>query len=360
MIKQWMGAAVLALAWTMPGMAVAQTAAESASGLGARLAQGYIAPAMQQFHEAAGQMGKALQSACGDPAAGSDEVAAAFEHLVAAWSGIEFLRFGPLVQANRFESIYFWPDPRGVTTRQVQGLLAKPAGEIPDAQGLAKHSVALQGLPALEYVLYRDKGLLSGKQGDDQAAACAYALAVAGNLERVGGELYALWKADGEFARLFSQPGPDNPLYRNAQEVAAEVVKALSTGLQFQVDVKLAPSLGADAGKAAPRKAPFWRSDLAPVSLRAAAQGMLAFYDAGGYSFPGAEWIDQNVRGELQRAVDQLEGMRGGTEQLWRDEESHRGLVLVRLLLNNAKNLVDQDVAPALGVRIGFNALDGD
>src|SRR5690606_16200230 len=155
---------------------------------------------------------------CGEPQADFDDAAAAFQHLVAAWSGIEFLRFGPLVEANRFERIYFWPDPRGITTRQVQGVLAKPSSEMPDAQALAKHRVALQGLPALEYVLDRDKGRLTEKGGGDRDAACAYATAVAGNLEHVGGELLQLWDADGEFARWFSTPSPDNPLYRNPQE----------------------------------------------------------------------------------------------------------------------------------------------
>src|SRR5690606_14262397 len=138
--------------------------------------------------------------------------------------------------------------------------------------------------------------------------------------EQVGDELNRLWAEDGQFAQWFASPGPENPLYRNPQEVAAEAVKALSTGLQFQVDVKLAPSLGSDAAQANPRKAPFWRSGLTAASLGSAAQGMLAFYKAGGYSYPGADWIDQNVQGELQRAVEHLAGVKGDTEKQWTDE----------------------------------------
>src|SRR3546814_4200550 len=103
----------------------------------------------------------------------------------------EFLRFGPLVAANRYERIYFWPDPRGITLRQVQGLLGQADGSMPDAAGLATQSVALQGLPALEYVLYGKAGLLaaseaqatdSGKaNAENKTRACAYATAVAGN-----------------------------------------------------------------------------------------------------------------------------------------------------------------------------------
>lgn len=358
MMKQWMAAALLVMTPLAAGAAPA-----AADELGARLAQGYIGPAMQQYHDSAARMRVALGNACADAdadAEGGDDVAAAFEGLVASWAGIEFLRFGPLVDSNRFERIYFWPDPRGITTRQVQGLLAKPPSEIPDADVLSTHSVALQGLPALEYVLYRDGGLLSGGQVADRPSACAYAMAVAENLKRIGSELAAQWGQDGEQARLFAHPDADNPLYRTPQEVAAEVVKALSTGLQFQTDVKLAPALGQEAKSANVRKAPFWRSELTTTSVKAAVQGMLAFYRSGGYQYEGADWIDQNIQGELQRAVDHLAQMKAGPEQLFGTEDGHQELVLVKLLLKNAKDLVDQDMAPALGVRIGFNALDGD
>src|SRR5690606_25686778 len=111
-------------------------------------------------------------------------------------------------------------------------------------------------------------------------------------------------------ARLFAHPSDDNALYRTSREVASEAVKALSTGMQFQVDVKLAPALAQDAKSANVRKAPFWRSGMSTASLRAAVQGMLAFYRAGDYRYQGAEWIDQNVQGELQRAIDLLAQMK--------------------------------------------------
>ncbi|WP_397474841.1 imelysin family protein [Pusillimonas sp.] len=357
-MKKWMAAALLAVA---PLAAQGDALPETDDGLGSRLTQVYIAPAMAEFQQAAAHMGDTLQSACSTAhESGSTESAAAFERLVKAWAGIEFLRFGPLVDLNRFENIYFWPDPRGVMTRQVQGMLAKPVAEIPDARGLASHSIALKGLPALEYVLYRNKGLLTGAEADNRDTACAYALAVAGNLEQIGADLAAQWSQGGEQAGLFARPNADNPLYRSSQEVAAEVVKALSTGLQFQADVKLAPALGTDVAKANVRKAPFWRSGLAATSIEAAVQGMLAFYDAGQYRFANAAWLDQNIRGELKRAADHLAQMHGSTDELFGAEDSHRELVLVTLLLRNAKDLVDQHMAPALGVRIGFNALDGD
>ncbi len=363
MLKHYLAGAVVALSAVTLAAGAAETGTppNPGAGLGATLTHAYIAPAMQNFQQAATSTGQALQEACGaDQAGPSDQVADAFQNLVAAWSGIEFLRFGPLVENNRFERIYFWPDTRGITTRQAQKLLAQDVGDIPDANALKTHSVALQGLPALEYVLYRDNGLLSGAQAANQATACAYAIAIAGNLAALGSELVTAWTPQGDYASLFSNPSADNPLYRTPQEVASEVVKALSTGLQFQTDVKLGPALGTDADHAQARKAPFWRSGLTAHSIEHATQGMLAFYKAGGYAFDEAEWIDQNIQGELHRAIAQLSSVSGVPDELFTQPETHQQLVLAKLLLANTKNLIDQDMAPALGVAIGFNALDGD
>ena len=218
----------------------------------------------------------------------------------------------------------------------------------------------MQGLPALEYVLYRDGGLLAQPAGEGFAPACAYAQAVAGNVARVGGELARAWAPQGGYAQRFAQPAADNPLYRSPQEVAAEAVKALSTGLQFARDVKLQPVLGRGPDGAQPRRAPFWRSGLTLSAMQAWAGGLLAFYEAGGYDYGEEAWIDGSVRDELTRVRDNFAAMPGSIQTVAADGDGYRRLVLASLLLKNAKDLVDQHMAPSLGVAIGFNALDGD
>lgn len=395
------GTRMLAGAVLLAGGGLAQ-AGELPADYGERLLRDYIAPAMQDFQASTRRLQASLEAWCALPArkgapgaaaaraapgqAGegraqpgsisAGQLGEAFAQAVEAWSGIEFLRFGPLVAANRYERIYFWPDPRGITLRQVQGLLAKP-GSVPDAKVLATHSVAIQGLPALEYVLYKENGVLSfgadapaGASGSSgasgaaatvNAAACDYAAAIAGNLADVGAELAQAWMPGGEYARQFSRPLPDSTLYRSQQEVAGEAIKALSTGLQFARDVKLLPVLGDSPDAAQYKRAPFWRSGLSARAMEAALQGMIKFYQAGSYQYGHDEaWVDRNVQEELQRARDEFSAMRGDARQLAHSAEGYRQLTLASLLLKNAKGVVDEHMAPAFGVRIGFNALDGD
>jgi predicted lipoprotein len=330
--------------------------------LGERLARDYARPAVAKMVDAASALDGALGGWCAQPgAAGAARVGEAFETLALAWSGVEILRFGPLVQANRYERLAFWPDTRGVMPKQVQALIAAQDDALLKPGALSGRSVAVQGLPALEYVLYGEPALLEQGGTPGFAYACGYARAVAANVAAISRDVAQAWSAQGDFGRQFAHPQADNDLYRDPQEVAAEAMKALSTGLQFARDVKIVPVLGDTAAAARPKRAAFWRSKLSTRLLAASVDGLKAFYLAGAYPLPaGDAWMDASVRGELASAAQTLRAVPVPLEPALAEEEGRRLLTLASLTLKNAKAIVDQDLAPALGVMIGFNALDGD
>jgi len=352
-------AAVLMLA--APIAAVTAQAALPAD-LGERLAREYARPAVAKMTDAAAALEGALGGWCAKPdAAGAARVGDAFKTLAHAWSGVEILRFGPLVQANRFERLAFWPDTRGVMPRQVQTLIAAKDDGLLKPGALAGRSVAVQGLPALEYVLYGEPDLLKDTGAPGFAYACGYATAVSANVATISRDLGQAWSAQGEFGRQFARPQPGNDLYRSSQEVAAEAMKALSTGLQFARDVKIEPVLGDSPQAVRPKRAAFWRSGLSMSLLAANLDALKAFYVAGGYPLPaGEKWMDASVRGELSSAAETLRAVPAPLDQALAGEDGRRLLVLASLTLKNAKAIVDENLAPALGVTIGFNALDGD
>ncbi|WP_057055886.1 imelysin family protein, partial [Bordetella pertussis] len=238
--------------------------------LGTRLADGYARPAFGRFAQATQSLNQDLGKWCARPdAAGAAQVRTGFAQVARAWAGVEFLRFGPLVQGNRYERLAFWPDTRNVMARQVQAALAAADPALLAPGALAGRSVALQGLPALEFVLYGETGLLQQPDAPGFAYGCQLAHAMARNAAGLAGELAQAWSAQGDFGRQFTHPAPANDLYRSPQEVAAEAVKALSTGLQFARDVKLLPVLGESAAAARPKRAAFWRSGQTAATLAA-------------------------------------------------------------------------------------------
>jgi predicted lipoprotein len=352
--RVFLGSAIgLAVAgWTNRNLEAGQ--AQGATGM--RLTHAYIVPAMREFHRAAGAMRDALDRMYQASAPWQAEhLEESFRALVSAWSRIAFLRFGPLVQDNRFERVFFWPDPRGVMLRQIQALVQGKRA----ADDLDKQSVAVQGLPALEYVLYAEKGLLAAGRPEENETVRRYAAAIADNMTGIADALLQAWQPQGGYARDFSLPGRDNTYYRNDNEVLTETLKALSAGLRFEADVKLRAALGAQQGKASPKVLPFWRSGSAFLAQAEAVLGLAAFHEAA--RFPQEpDWLALNLDQELRQSADILRARKGQALRMVEDEDLYRELTLVALKLDNARRMVDEDLAPALGAGLGFNALDGD
>jgi predicted lipoprotein len=121
------------------------------------------------------------------------------------------------------------------------------------------------------------------------------------------------------------------------------------------------PVLGSDMSAPKAKRAPFWRSGLTAATMAASVDGMLDFYRAAGLRFgPDEAWMDSGLNGELLQTHDTLAAMSGSITEQLASEDGYRAWTLTTLLLKNAKSIMDEHIAPALGVRIGFNALDGD
>jgi predicted lipoprotein len=349
-----------------PGTGATTAAGSSATaGLGRRLLQDFIQPGTRALHAATGQLRERLQAYCALPdATRRAQVEAALGVTIAAWARIEVLRFGPLVEANRLEHFFFWPDPRGVVQRQVRALLAAADDAALEPAGLRQQSAAVQGLPGLEYALFADDGarVIAGAAAAGQYR-CRYASAVAANLEHLAEQIEAGWRTRAPLAIELARPGPDRRVYRSNGEVATEALKALSTALHAARDQKLVPALGATAGEARGTLLPLYRSNLTTRYLAAYLQGVLDFYQAGriGTDLPPAEhWIDANLRGELARIREDFEAVTVPAAQAPSDPQQRDLLVHAALLLTNARSIIDEYLAPALGVNLGFNSLDGD
>jgi len=397
--------AVLSLACVPIGTVA--LAADVPDGLGATLIDGYIRPATQDFADAGTAMHIAMQGYCaalhalpaGDAtlartyADRAQDVRRRFSKLAQAWARVEFLRFGPLVQDNRFERIFFWPDPRGTVQRRTQAALGARDKRLLEAGALRTASVAIQGLPSLEYALYggshallhtaspspaaaADTSPANASQGDspqrkpsaDDASAtrdyrCAYAGAVAANVALLATEVAQAWGPDGESAKLFAHPGPANPLYRTPAEVASEMIKALSGGVHYMRDAKLLAALGATPAEARPDRAPLFRSDATLDSISAGLHGMAAFYRAAHLQTalaPTDAWLATVVTSSADHIADRLEVIDMPLEQALAQARPRETLVSTVVELKSLKETIDGQIASALGINIGFNALDGD
>jgi predicted lipoprotein len=321
---------------------------------------GFVRPGYQAFHRATSTLLADEQTLCAAPSqAALDAARKSFGATVDAWSQIEIIRFGPVTEQNRLERVLFWPDRKGTGLKQVQAALASKDPTAADAKLLAGKSVAMQGLGALEFVLF-------GTGSEELAAPresyrCGYGRAIAANIASIADEIDTAWRKPDGIATQWSNPGPDNPLYRSADEAMTELFNVFVHGLEMIRDVRINGFLGETPDKDRPRQAIFWRSGATAVSLQANLDGPRDLFEVSGIAdgLPSdSAWIADSVAFEFRTADTMLDGLDVGDALA--DAEARSRLVSVRLITSHLSELFGVNLSAALGLSAGFSSLDGD
>ncbi|MBN9023568.1 MAG: hypothetical protein J0H08_16075 [Rhizobiales bacterium] len=369
-----LAAAVLCLA-VMLGPAGAEEGDPPAAGpaiafepVVAHAVDAVILPGYAALAAAASDETALVETLCRDVDPDSLQAArAGFARLATAWSGVEMLRLGPAREDNRFERLFFWPDPRGRGLQQVQGILAAADESATSVDSLRAKSVAVQGLLALEFVLH---GTGSEALADPAAASgafrCRYAAAIAGAVALTSGEIRDGWTRAGGYADLMRGAGADDPVFRSHGEVVQDLIKAAREQVQLVREQKLAQSIGETPEAAQPKRAPFWRSNLVIPAILGNLDAVVALVgpEGIGTALPADKaWAAGQVSFELGR-VDAVLGRLAapGTawEQLAQEPKAHGDLVYTLIPLGDVAQLLETDFTDALGLITGFNSLDGD
>ena len=79
--------------------------------------------------------------------------------------------------------------------------------------------MALQGLPALEYLLYGDGAEALAKGDSDAGFRCSFAQSIATNVDRIAKNVSEGWRDGSAYAKAFLGPATDDPYYHAPKEV---------------------------------------------------------------------------------------------------------------------------------------------
>lgn len=354
-----------ALALTLPFLLLAiapASAAVKASDVIGRVIDGFIRPAYVDLHDRAASMSKGMAALCDTPSqANLDAARKDFSELVDAWSSAEIIQFGPITESNRLERMLFWPDRKGIGLKQVQAALASRDATAADPAGIAGKSVAMQGLGALEFVLYgTDADALTGR---DDAYRCAYGRAIAGNIGHIAADVSAEWAKPDGFAALWANPEPDNPLYRDGNEAVTELMGVFINGLELIRDVRVKGFLGASPDADRPKQAIYWRSDKTADALAANLQGMDRLFqisELGAALSPDARWMAQSTHILLTNGVADAEAIKGPIAATLADPGRRARLDHFSLVTSTLSGLIGTRMTAEFGLTAGFSSLDGD
>ena len=347
--------------------AFAQEGASPREDLYARIVQRAVlddlVPAYAALDRQSGVLRDALGAYCTSPSErGGDVVRTGFADLLTAWAGVDFVRFGPMAAESRLERFAFWPDVHGTAARQLRQFLADKDTAVLDPGMLAKQSAAVQGLPALESLLFRgDDALLTTPHPD--VFRCRLAEAIAENLAAIASGAAGEWRDENGFRKLMLQPSADNPLYRNHEESLREVLRALLTGLEQMRDQRLYAALGTSPQTSRAERAPYEISGNALPYIRASAIALRRFAAVAGIAdvLPTEE---TRIASSIVSAFDTLDASLDAAGPNLRaalaDPDLHKKLEQAALAIVALRDLYQTRLANAAQLTGGFNSLDGD
>lgn len=342
---------------TTPALSAERTASDT---IGAAV-EGFVKPAYAAFHTSTAALNSSVGALCATPSpAALDAARAAFAETTRTWSEVEIIRIGPVTEENRLERILYWPDRKGIGLKQVQAAIAERDASVTDTARLVGKSVAMQGLGALEFLLFGtgSDGLATG-----EAFRCSYGAAISGNLDTIAGRIEQAWDGPTGFGASWANPSSSNAFYRTEGEALTDLLEVFVNGLELVHDQRVNSFLGETEKADKPKQALFWRLRGTAKALGGNMAGMKALFDASGLAgtLPdNSRWIAQSIDFEFGNAIRAAEGVSGPIEEVLSDPARRGKLGYFKLVTTSLSELFGKRLSAELGLTAGFSSLDGD
>ena len=331
------------------------------AAMNAATVERHVIPGFARLAAAAAALDAGARAFCAAPdAAGLERLRGLYATASDGWQGVQHLRFGPLELFMRSSRLMFWPDPRDSVGRQLADLLSKNDPAQFEPANLEKQSVATQGLPALERLLYGEgaETLLAGDM-----IACAAVAGIAANIAVQTAGVLADWQGGSvHYAETIKAAGTGNDYYRSPREATVELFKSLHLAVEMVADRKLTRALGDKPSAARPRLLEQWRSGRSLANIAIDLAAALDLWRAGMADV--VRQRDAALAAAVDKALADLVASAGAIEppldKALTDEAERPKVGKLLADAAAAKALLANQVAPALGIPLGFNALDGD
>jgi predicted lipoprotein len=328
---------LLMLAWAAPARA---------DNTLVRLVERFIVPHYQALSLTADAQEKAWAEFCAKPdAIGFEALQRAYLATADSWSQIEFLRYGPIGDDFRAERLSYWPERKDATRKALAELLAKDDVEDLAPEPFIKTSVAGQGLPALERLLFDDRAQLEMLNGLRKERRCAVGQAIAWNIVMIAHEVRLGWS--NELVEEIANPD-------TAKEATSRIATDFLSTFAYMRDSKLRPMLGQDAASARPALAEGWRSKR---SKRALILNLETALDVAKITMAGNEGSTPET---IATALSFAEELPDEFAPAVSDIKQRQQFFLVLDALAAARDKAHDEIPAVLGITVGFNSQDGD
>ena len=310
----------------------------------AQIGHGY-----SQLADATSELEKTAGSYCEAPSpANLQQLKETWLAAFSAWQAVRFVGFGPIEENTRAWKFQFWPDPKNLTASKVDYWLNSDKSITAEAVG--KDSVALQGFPAVEYLLY-DERITATDKALPAERSCALMTAISSNLDANADSLNADWAALEE-------------RYLSVEDYDSGTLQSAMQSLELIADWRLAGPIGQRSNsKPNPYVADAWRSGQSLNTLHASLKG-LSDYFVPGLNLLLAETdqiaLAEQFSQQLNKTLAHFDQLPSDIAPLMEPEEGQKSLKALLDDVNATKALLTGPISGALSVVRGFNSSDGD
>ncbi|BFN30914.1 Iron-regulated protein A precursor [Vibrio harveyi] len=299
--------------------------------------------AAQAFVTQTTKLEQSLTEYCASQMKGDAQIKQQWHQTMLAWMALQGQERGPATALEQSWNVQFWPDKKNTTGRKMS-VLTK-SDQIWSAEDISTQSVTVQGLGALEWLLYDKASSLSTNSN-----TCATSVAIAENLNNKASIIADSW-AQNPWKSL------------DMTEWESEYISLLSNQLEYSMK-KLSRPL-AKIGKPRPYFSESWRSQTSLSNLKANLEALQALYLANGSGLDallreqGHSELADRVVHQFDMALDTWPEDKSLFAAL-QTKDGYRMVLAQYNKLEQLKYLIHEEVAIELGVVIGFNATDGD
>ncbi len=311
-----------------------------------------IIPAYQNLESFSVQLISSAESFCSDlNSQNLDNLKNSYQASMLAWQKIQHVQFGPITYFNWNYRMQYWPDERGASGRQLDALIAAQDVEILESSAFPRQSVGVQGLPALERILYGENAL---NNFQNNPYLCSLTETIARNINEIGSGVTQRWV--DEYRSLVLDPVTVG-FYEDAEDLSIDFLKALQEAIAKIRDLKLAPALGESFATARTRSAESWRSVSSLANIKNNLDSLALLYAAYSPAFHAEDSavINQGFA-DLNVTLDSL------PDSLVSAIEDESQYVELKVLHSQVEALHEalETALKNTDLYLGFNSLDGD
>ncbi len=364
------GLALALMATLCPGSAAAEGLSEQDyAQVNAAVVAQHILPRYEVLAGEARALDAAAKAHCARPdGEGLEDLRQRYQATMDAWMGIQHLQFGPIELFQRGYRLYFWPRGQGRISGAVEELLAARDKRRFADDAFRRGSVATQGLPAMEQLLYSEVRVF-GASGEAQWR-CRLLTAISANVRDMAAEILADWQGGRvAFARSMAEPEPETGYFGSHKDGTLELFKSFYTGLQLIADARLSPVVGQSIETARPRMAESHLSERSLRNIVLSLEALEALYrgENGGEGLGalvvqsgGDAKLDPLMLRAFEKTLGTARAIAPPLDEAVADPARRAEVETLRTQATAMKQIVETRMATALGLGVGFNALDGD